>query len=144
MSVNFTRSFVDSVRPRPVPERPGQDRTRGNASRHRVQTRTVSGNVPKSKQVFDLSRQNTLNSYVTEDDTLKNRFNIMSEMEDLGYRLRQYRERAGLTQVDVMELSGINQASIVALEKGRGNPTLRTIQRYASAVGFEADLHLHK
>ncbi len=43
--------------------------------------------------------------------------------------------RAGLTQEQVAERMGTSRTAVVRLEGGRGNPSLKTLQRYAAATG---------
>lgn len=48
------------------------------------------------------------------------------------------RSRAGLTQSDVAQRMGTTQSVIARLEGGKGTPSLRSVQRYAQAVGARA------
>ena len=48
------------------------------------------------------------------------------------------RTRAGLTQADVAARMGTTQSTVARLESGRRQPSLRTVQRYARAVGCRA------
>ena len=48
------------------------------------------------------------------------------------------RTRAGLTQADVAERMGTTQSVIARLEGGKRAPSMRTVQRYAQAVGARA------
>jgi transcriptional regulator with XRE-family HTH domain len=43
--------------------------------------------------------------------------------------------RADLTQGDVAALMGATQSVVARIESGRGTPSLRTVQRFANAVG---------
>ena len=52
------------------------------------------------------------------------------------------RSQAGLTQEEVARLMGTTQSVVARLESGRQIPSLRTVQRYASAVGKRAVLKL--
>ena len=47
----------------------------------------------------------------------------------VGGRLRGHRESAGLTQIDLSERTGIDQAVISRLERGKHGPRLDTLQR---------------
>lgn len=47
----------------------------------------------------------------------------------LGWKLRELRLEAGMTQVQLAEKVGIQQREITRIENGNGNPTLRTITR---------------
>ena len=48
--------------------------------------------------------------------------------------LRLRKERA-LTQVELAERAGLDQAEISRLERGAGNPTEQTLERVAEALG---------
>lgn len=48
------------------------------------------------------------------------------------------RTRAGLTQADVAERMGTTQSVIARLEGGKRAPSMRTVQRYAQALGARA------
>ena len=52
------------------------------------------------------------------------------------------RSRAGLTQGEVAERMGTTQSVVARLESGRRTPSMRTVQRYAQAVGARAVVHL--
>ena len=52
-------------------------------------------------------------------------------------RLRTERERRGLSLTDVSRLSGIGRESLCKIENNAAaNPTVRTLARYADAVGL--------
>ena len=52
------------------------------------------------------------------------------------------RTHAGLTQADVAERMGTTQSVIARMENGRRMPSLRSVQRYARAVGSNAVVRL--
>ena len=52
------------------------------------------------------------------------------------------RSRAGLTQGEVAKRMGTTQSVVARLESGRHGPSMRTVQRYAQAVGARAVVHL--
>lgn len=52
------------------------------------------------------------------------------------------RTRAGLTQAEVAQRMGTGQSTVARLESGRGTPSLRSVQRYAQAVGYRAVVRL--
>ena len=53
-------------------------------------------------------------------------------------RLREYRERAGMSQLELAERSGVARAYINMLESGkRENPGLETVQRLARGLGID-------
>ena len=48
------------------------------------------------------------------------------------------RARAGLSQSEVAQRMGTTQSVVARLESGKRPPSLRTVQRYAQAVGARA------
>lgn len=54
------------------------------------------------------------------------------------------RARAGLTQADVAQRMGTTQSVVARLESGKRPPSLRTVQRYASAIGCRAVVRLER
>jgi predicted transcriptional regulator len=52
------------------------------------------------------------------------------------------RTRAGLTQTDVAERMGTTQSTVARLEGGKATPSLRSVQRYARAIGCRAVVRL--
>lgn len=52
----------------------------------------------------------------------------------VGRNARRIREKAGLTQEQLAEISGFSQQYISGLEKGRRNPTIVTLYELASAL----------
>ena len=79
----------------------------------------------------------TLNDFIEEQlqdpvfkakyDALEPEFSVMQAMLDA-------RKEKGMTQKELSEASGISQADISRLERGTGNPSLRTLQRVARAL----------
>ncbi|MBI5846509.1 MAG: helix-turn-helix domain-containing protein [Nitrospirae bacterium] len=58
-------------------------------------------------------------------------------MENLGKRLKYYREQIGLSQIDLSEKSGISQASIARIESGRQKNLKReTMNKLADGLGI--------
>ena len=66
-----------------------------------------------------------------EYDALADEFAIARE-------LISARARAGLSQAEVAQRMGTTQSVVARLESGRRPPSLRTVQRYAQAVGTRA------
>lgn len=58
-------------------------------------------------------------------------------MENLGRRLKYYREQIGLSQIDLSEKSNISQASIARIESGKQKNLKReTMKRLADGLGI--------
>lgn len=66
---------------------------------------------------------------------MKNRTDKLAVM--IGNRIREARKAKGLRQEDMKSL-GISYKYFQTVENGRVNPTLKTIQKIADALGIEA------
>jgi transcriptional regulator with XRE-family HTH domain len=53
----------------------------------------------------------------------------------VGRNLRRIRQKKGLTQEQLAEISGFSQQYISGLEQGQRNPTVVTLYELASALG---------
>ena len=54
-------------------------------------------------------------------------------------RMREFRARLGLTQQDLADRVGVRRETIVCLEQGRYNPSLRLAWDIARALGTTVD-----
>jgi DNA-binding XRE family transcriptional regulator len=70
---------------------------------------------------------------VTDPDTVVFRLGI-------SHKIAVAREDAGLTQAELAEELGMDQASISAAESGAGNMTLETLGRIAKVLGLKVTL----
>lgn len=50
------------------------------------------------------------------------------------------RKESGLTQKQLSERTGVAQTDISRLERGNGNPSLRTLQRLAAGMGMRVKI----
>lgn len=65
----------------------------------------------------------------------------MSDARTFGRRLRETRLKAGLSQSDLEEISGIPKARLSRYENGHVAPSIQTLERLAKALGVsEASL----
>ena len=64
-----------------------------------------------------------------EYDALEPEFSIIQAMINA-------RKDSGMTQKELSEKTGINQADISKLENGTANPSLRTLRRLADGMGM--------
>jgi transcriptional regulator with XRE-family HTH domain len=63
-------------------------------------------------------------------------------LDDLGPRLGEMRRALGMTQLDVAFKMGTTQPALARLEKGEAKANLRTLSRYAAALGRRAVVQL--
>ena len=84
---------------------------------------------------FDTYLQEQLKNpeFRAEYEALEPEFTIMRAMVEA-------RKNTGMTQKQLAEKSGINQADISKMERGSGNPSLRTLQRLAAGMGMRLKL----
>ena len=67
--------------------------------------------------------------FAAEWNTLDPEFQIIKAMLD-------GRAAKNLTQKELSEITGINQADISKLENGNANPSLKTLERLAAGLGM--------
>lgn len=72
--------------------------------------------------------------YQKEYEALKPEFKLARE-------LIEARAKAGLSQSDVAERMGTSQPTVARLESGH-KPSLKTLERYAEAVGMKVEINL--
>lgn len=58
----------------------------------------------------------------------------------LGRSVRAARLRAGLTQEELARRAGMSQEALSLLERGVGNPTMKTLERIARALGCSLEI----
>lgn len=65
---------------------------------------------------------------------------VLAQAYDVAMQVVVLREKHGLTQAQLAQRCGVNQADISRIERGATSPTARTLQRIADAL--EADVRL--
>ncbi|MDB1122404.1 helix-turn-helix transcriptional regulator [Vibrio sp. kj40-1] len=86
---------------------------------------------------------NTLKSLklkALSDAEVKHEYDALEAEFNFIHALLCMRQNAGLTQYEVAERMGTKEANISRLEKGNGNPTIKTLTKYAKACGCQLDL----
>lgn len=71
-------------------------------------------------------------------ERMTDRAGASDALPTLGRNVRTERRRQGLSVQDLSDRSGVSFGSISTLERGRGNPSLASIQKLASALGVPA------
>lgn len=84
----------------------------------------------------------TLKAELLADAKTKAEYEALKDEFDMARELIAARGRAGLTQVEVAQRMGTTQSVIARLESGKRMPSMRTVQRYASAIGARAVVRL--
>jgi ribosome-binding protein aMBF1 (putative translation factor) len=75
-------------------------------------------------------------------DLRRSGYRQAKESFDLAERVRQARERLGLTQAELAARIGSTQPAMARLEGGGVTPSLVTLRRIASALGLELVVEL--
>ena len=56
--------------------------------------------------------------------------------------MRKWREKRGLTQYELADLSGVTQKTIWALEHDKNNGSVTTVELLADALGLSIDAYV--
>jgi transcriptional regulator with XRE-family HTH domain len=64
--------------------------------------------------------------------------------EELIKALKDRREALKVTQDYLAELSGVGLRTLKAIESGKGNPTIETLNKLAEVLGLELKLEVKK
>jgi DNA-binding XRE family transcriptional regulator len=83
-----------------------------------------------------------LKTELLKNPQTRSAYDALSEEFETARELIAARSLAGLTQGEVAQRMGTTQSVIARLESGKQAPSLRTVQRYARAVGARAVLRL--
>lgn len=76
------------------------------------------------------------------DNKTRVEYQALADEFDMAGELIAARARAGMTQAEVAQRMGTTQSVIARLEGGKRQPSLRTVQRYAKAIGCRAVVRL--
>jgi len=63
---------------------------------------------------------------------------------DLIKIIKSRRESLDVTQEDLADLSGVGLRTVKQFERGKGNPTLGTLQKLSDALGLEITISIKK
>ena len=67
---------------------------------------------------------------------------IYCEMKEIGEKIKQRRIKLGINQTVLAQLAGIGINTVVAIERGEGNPRLKTLEAIANTLGLKLDMRL--
>ena len=80
------------------------------------------------------------NQYLTEqlkDSAFKAEYDALEAEFAIIQAMITARQKTGMTQKQLAERTGIHQSDISKLERGNGNPSLRTLIRLAEGLGMK-------
>jgi ribosome-binding protein aMBF1 (putative translation factor) len=87
---------------------------------------------------IDVKSLKEVKAELLTNPAVRQAYNEQTPEFELARELISARMRAGLTQGDVAARMGTTQSVLARIESGRGTPSLRTVQGFASAVGARA------
>ena len=67
---------------------------------------------------------------------------VNMEAKELGTFLRKRRKYLGVNQQTLAELAGVGLNTLVAIERGEGNPQLSTLLTILDTLGLQMDINL--
>lgn len=56
--------------------------------------------------------------------------------------MKQRREALNLSQRDIAEMSQVGISTIKDIERGKGNPALKTVKKILEVLGLEIEYHI--
>ena len=83
-----------------------------------------------------------LKAIMLQNPEFKAEYDALASEFDMARELVAARNKAGLTQSDVAQRMGTTQSAVARMEGGSRLPSIRTVQRYAKAVGCRAVVKL--
>ena len=75
-----------------------------------------------------------------EDPGFKEEYDALEPEFAVMQAILRARVQAGLTQKQLADMTGISQADISRLERGTANPSIKTLQRVATALGRKVQI----
>lgn len=84
----------------------------------------------------------TLKAELLADPQTQAEYDALAGEFEMARELIAARGRAGLTQGEVAQRMGTTQSVVARLESGKRMPSMRTVQRYANAIGARAVVRL--
>ena len=85
----------------------------------------------------------TYNDYkkeILKNDEIKSEYDALAPEYDIIEAMIIARNNLNLTQKDLSEKAGINQADISRIENGTRNPSLKMLKKLASGLGMQLKL----
>ena len=56
--------------------------------------------------------------------------------------VKERRSTLGISQIDLAEMAGISLATVKDIERGAGNPSMKTVMRILEVLGLEMEFHI--
>lgn len=58
-------------------------------------------------------------------------------MKEIGRIIQMRRKELGITQQELSDICEVGINTLVAIERGQGNPSVKTLIKIASAIGYD-------
>ncbi len=78
----------------------------------------------------------TLNKQLVANEKFREEFEALAPEYEITKMLIESRKSRNLTQKQLAEMTGINQADISKIEHGTANPSVKTLMRLAAAMNM--------
>ncbi|UAA39136.1 helix-turn-helix transcriptional regulator [Paraneptunicella aestuarii] len=89
-----------------------------------------------------MTRITELHKEWLKDDEYKQEYNKLEAEFNLAKVLIQAREKSGLSQSEIAKRMNTKQSVVARLESANGNPTIKTLSRYAEALGGHLEISI--
>lgn len=58
--------------------------------------------------------------------------------------IKSRRAKLRLSQVDLAEMAGVSLATVKDIERGKGNPSVRTVEKLLEVLGLEMEFRIRQ
>ena len=65
-------------------------------------------------------------------------------LKEIGNSVKERRKKLGVTQQTLADLAGTAVNTVVAIERGEGNPQLTTLTTILDALGLQVDINIKR
>ena len=81
---------------------------------------------------------------VTELNEVKSQYNEIMTQQEIGNSIKARRKKIGINQQTLADLSGVAVNTVVAIERGEGNPQLATMLTILDTLGLQIDINIKR
>ena len=72
----------------------------------------------------------------------KSQLIVIMDTKEIGTIIKERRKHLGVNQQTLADLAGVGLNTLVAIERGEGNPQLSTLLTILDTLGLQMDIHL--
>ena len=72
----------------------------------------------------------------------KSQYSVNMDAKKIGNIIKERRKQLGVNQLTLSELAGVGLNTLVAIERGEGNPQLNTLLTILDTLGLQMDINL--